>query len=97
MTDLLAIFGPADTDAEVLAEIVAYHPDRVTLLLADSETETVAEDSGEGDELRTRMAELMAVIEDDTGATVVGLAGARSQLRGWRFDRELAPALPAAA
>ena len=97
MTDLLAIFGPADTDAEVLAEIVAYHPDRVTLLLADSDTETVAEDSSDGDELRTRMAELMAAIEDDTGATVVGLAGARSQLRGWRFDRELAPALPAAA
>jgi hypothetical protein len=97
MTDLLAIFGPAESDAEVLAEIVAYHPDRVTLLLADSDRDAVGQASSEADALRTRMAELMAAIEEGTGATVVGLAGTRSQLRGWRFDRELSPPLAAAA
>jgi hypothetical protein len=96
MSDLLAIFGPAESDAEVLAEIVAYHPDRVTLLIPDSDGDLVGQDSSHGDEVRTRMAKLMAAIEEGTGATVVGLAGARSQLRGWRFDRELAPALAAA-
>ena len=50
-----------------------------------------------GESLRDRIAALMAAIERDTGATVVGLAGDRSQLFGWRFDRELAPSVPLAA
>jgi hypothetical protein len=30
---------------------------------------------------------LLTAIEQRTGAVVVGLAGSREQLRGWRFDR----------
>jgi hypothetical protein len=97
MSDLLAIFETADGDDEVLAGIAAWHPDRVTVLLESSEAELVAEDSSAGDAVRTRLAELMASIEGRTGATVVGLAGDRSQLAGWRFDHELAPRLPLAA
>ena len=97
MSDLLAIFGTADGDAEVLAEIAAFHPNRVTVLLESSDAELVAEESTAGDAVRGRLAELMASIEGRTGATVVGLAGDRSQLTGWRFDRELAPRLPVAA
>ena len=34
-----------------------------------------------------RIAGLLARIERRTGAIVVGIAGNREQLRGWRFDR----------
>jgi hypothetical protein len=95
MSDLLAIFGPSDTDADVLAEIAHLHPDRVTVLIEDGPADLVGDE--EGDVLRTRLAGLMTAIERDTGAAVVGLAGDRSQLRGWRFDRAVAPQLPLAA
>jgi len=97
MSDLLAIFGPADSDSELLAGIAAYGPDRVTVLVEDGEADLATEDSRAGDALRDRLAELMSAIERRTGATVVGLAGDRSQLLGWRFDRELAPRVPVAA
>jgi len=48
-------------------------------------------------QMRDRLARLLAAIERRTGAVVVGLAGDRSQLLGWRFDRELAARLPLAA
>jgi hypothetical protein len=97
MSDLLAIFGPSDTDADVLAEIAHLHPDRVTVLIEDGEPDLVMEDSVQADLMRTRLAWLMTAIERDTGATVVGLAGDRSQLRGWRFDRAVAARVPLAA
>ena len=97
MSDLLAIFGPTEADAELLDEIAAYRPDRVTLLIEDTDAELIGEDSAAGDALRTRLAELMAEVEVRTGAAVAGVVGDRSQLAGWRFDRELAPTLPLAA
>jgi hypothetical protein len=97
MTDLLAIFGPAESDAELLEEIAAYRPDRVTVLVEESDAKLIDEDSPAADALRDRLAELLAVVERRTRAAVVGVAGDRSQLTGWRFDRELAPALPLAA
>jgi hypothetical protein len=97
MSDLLAIFGPAESDESVLDGIAAYHPDRVTVLVQDAESSLMAYDSAAADEMRDRLARLLAAIERRTGATVVGLAGDRSQLIGWRFDRELAPRLPIAA
>jgi hypothetical protein len=36
---------------------------------------------------RDRLAKLLTAIEQRTGAVVVGLAGSREQLKGWRFDR----------
>jgi hypothetical protein len=97
MSDLLAIFGPADSDAELLQGIEAYRPDRVTVLIEDGDGDLVSADSSAGNALRDRLAELLSAIERRTGATVVGLAGNRSQLLGWRFDRELAPRVPMAA
>jgi len=35
------------------------------------------------------MARLLHEIDRRTGASVVGLAGSRDQLQGWRFDRVL--------
>jgi hypothetical protein len=97
MSDLLAIFGPSQDDGEMLAGIAAYHPDRVTVLMQGADQSLLTNDSAEGEALRSRLADLMAAIEQRTGAMVVGLAGDRSQLRGWRFDRELTPSLVLAA
>ena len=36
MSDLLAVFGPAESDEELLDGIADYHPDRVTVLVTDA-------------------------------------------------------------
>lgn len=90
MSDLLAIVGPSDTDAELLEEIANWRPDRVTVLLEDGDRDWGLDDSLPGLTRRDRIAELLARIEQRTGATVVGLAGDSDQLRGWRFDRVVA-------
>ncbi len=97
MSDLLAIFGPADSDAELLERIAAYRPDRVTVLLEDADTDWALDESSAGEAIRGRLAALMAAIERSNGATVVGFAGDRAQLVGWRFDRELSAGVPVAA
>jgi hypothetical protein len=89
MSDVLAIFGPAETDSELIAEIARLRPTRVTVLIEEASTGWATDDSPLGLELRDRLAELMAGIERSTGATVTGLAGSRAQLVGWRFDREV--------
>jgi hypothetical protein len=93
MSDVLAVFGPAERDEEVLDGIAASHPARVTVLVTDACADIAGDKSGP---TRDRIAELLAKIERRTGAAVVGLAGDRSQLRGWRFDRELAAQQPLA-
>jgi hypothetical protein len=81
MTDLLAIVSTPDADDTLLDEIARRHPDRVTVLVEDG-------DEGlRGRALRDRIAQLLGTIEQRTGAVVVGLAGSRDQLQGWRFDR----------
>jgi hypothetical protein len=98
MSDLLAIFGPAgDHDEGLLESISRHRPDRVTVLVTDHEHELAWDDSGPGEALRTRLATLMSAIERDTGAEVIGLAGDRAQLEGWRFDWELETAEPVPA
>ena len=88
MTDLLAIVGTADDDEDLLDEIARRRPDRVTVLLEHGQADDWASDSsGRGRALRDRLARLLGAIEQRTGAAVVGLAGSRDQLRGWRFDR----------
>lgn len=96
MSDLLAIFTGEDTDTDILDGIVAYRPDRVTVLVTGNEHDLAA-DTDDGDVLRERLAVLLATIARRTGATVVGLAGDRGQLAGWRFDRELGARVPVAA
>lgn len=89
MSELLAIFGAAENDAELVAEIARRHPRRVTVLLQDGPGDWALDETPDGLALRSRLARLMAVIEHDTGATVTGLAGSREQLAGWRFDHEV--------
>ena len=84
MSDLLAVITSEDRDAELLAELEWRHPDRVTVLLEGGDLE---DESDTGRALRDRLAALLHAIEQRTGAIVVGLAGDRDQLRGWRFDR----------
>jgi hypothetical protein len=87
MSDLLAIVGDEETDEQLLAEIARRHPDRVTVLVEDGAADLGLDGSSTGGALRDRLATLLRAIEQRTGAVVVGLAGSRSQLRGWRFDR----------
>jgi hypothetical protein len=91
MSDLLAVFDAAnrDQDRDLIDEIAAHRPHRITVLIEDPDTGLMSDES-DADALRDRLARLMATIEARTGATVLGLAGQRSQLIGWRFDRELA-------
>jgi hypothetical protein len=89
MSDVLAIFGPLDSDDRLVSEIARLHPTRVTVLIEDVDLNWAYDESAAGVELRDRLARLMAAIERQTGATVTGLAGSREQLLGWRFDREV--------
>ena len=84
MNDLLAVISDGDEE-RMVERIARRHPRRVTLLLDGPAA--VDED---------RMARLIASVERETGAVVVGLAGSRAQLEGWRFDGVLeAAAAPA--
>lgn len=94
MSDLLAVITSDDRDDELLAELQWRHPDRVTVLLEGGDLE---DESDTGRVLRDRLAALLHAIEQRTGAIVVGLAGDRDQLRGWRFDRVIGGRRPLAA
>jgi hypothetical protein len=87
MTDLLAIVGTEQDDEAWLDEIARRRPRRVTVLIERAESGWGEDDSADSQALRDRLAVLLAAIERRTGAVVVGLAGSRSELRGWRFDR----------
>ncbi len=88
MSDLLAIVDPTSSGEALVEEIARRHPDRVTILVEEAEASDWATDESQrGAALRDHMAALLAAIEQRTGAIVVGLAGSREQLTGWRFDR----------
>jgi hypothetical protein len=87
MTDVLAIVGEADGDERLLEQIARRPAHRVTVLVEEPAADWVRDESDAGRALRDRLARLLHAIETRTGAIVVGLAGSRDQLRGWRFDR----------
>lgn len=87
MSEILAIVDQINTDEQLVEEIALRHPHRVTVLLEEGAADTELDDSPRGRALSDRLASLLAAIEQRTGAVVVGLAGSREQLRGWRFDR----------
>src|SRR5579862_4044186 len=88
MSDILAIVDQTNTDEQLVEEIALRHPHRVTVLLEEGTGDAeLDDDSPRGRALSDRLASLLAAIEQRTGAVVVGLAGSREQLRGWRFDR----------
>jgi hypothetical protein len=96
MSDLLAIVGAFDADDQLLDEIERRHPDRVTVLVEEGDQDWAIDESRTGRALRDRLATLLRAIEERTGAVVVGLAGSRDQLRGWRFDRVVGGGAPTA-
>src|SRR5437879_1418997 len=91
MSDLLAIVGPAEADAELVNEIARLRPHRVTVLVEHVSEDWASDDSDAGMALRGRMATLLDAIDQRTKASVVGLAGDADQLFGWRFDRVIRP------
>ncbi len=97
MSDILAIVDQNNADDQLVEEIAKRHPDKVTVLLEDGMADSSLDDSPRGRARRDRLAQLLAKIEQRTGAAVVGLAGSREQLRGWRFDRIVGSSGPIAA
>jgi hypothetical protein len=97
MSELLAIVGPHEREDQLLDEIASWRPNRVTLLVAERNRDWAQDDSAAGLAIRDRIARLLLEIELRTGATVVGLAGDREQLFGWRFDHVVGGRLPVAA
>jgi hypothetical protein len=97
MSDLLAIIEPNDRNEDLLDEIVRYRPDRVTVLVDGGEQGWGSEESETADATRARLAMILTAIELRTGASVIGLAGDRDQLEGWRFDRIVGGQVPVAA
>ncbi|MBV9796874.1 MAG: hypothetical protein JO039_02405 [Solirubrobacterales bacterium] len=95
MSDLLAIVGPSDTDEELIEQIARRRPHRVTVLVEDAETDLASDESNAAG-IRDRLAALLRMIEKRTGAIVVGLAGSRDELAGWRFDRVVGGRAPVA-
>ena len=87
MSDLLAIVGPPDNDEDLIEQIARRRPHRVTVLVEDAQTDLASDESSAAGAIRDRLAALLRMIEKRTGAIVVGLAGSRDQLVGWRFDR----------
>jgi hypothetical protein len=69
----------------------------VTVLVEGTQGDWASDESRTGNALRDRLAALLAAIEQRTGAVVVGLAGSREQLRGWRFDRVVGGRTPLSA
>lgn len=91
MSDLLLIVGSDDSEAELVDEVARRRPGRVTVLVEDGGSDLAA------GRVRDRIAMLLHAIESRTGAIVVGLAGSREQLGGWRFDRVVGGRTPLAA
>jgi hypothetical protein len=87
MSELLLIVSGEADDEELVAEVARRRPRRVTVLLETHEPAWADSDSGQARATRDRIAWLLHTIEEQTGAAVVGTAGDREQLRGWRFDR----------
>jgi hypothetical protein len=87
MSELLAIVGQPEADTDLVEEIARRGPNRATILVESDDEDWAFDDTPPGRALRDRLAALLRAIEERTGAAVVGLAGSRDQLRGWRFDR----------
>jgi hypothetical protein len=97
MTDVLAIVEGADRDEGLLEQLARRPADRVTVLVEEPVVDWAADESDTGQAVRDRLARLLSAIEVRTGAIVVGLAGSREQLRGWRFDRIVGAGSPRSA
>ncbi|MGA2927254.1 MAG: hypothetical protein ABSG43_14910 [Solirubrobacteraceae bacterium] len=97
MTNLLMIVATEDDDEDLLEEIATADPARVTVLIEDADRDWAEDESPAGRALRDRLAALLQSVARCTGADVIGLAGDRAQLRGYRFDYVVGGRLPVAA
>ena len=99
MSDLLAIAhrSASDLDEDLVEEVTRHRPSRVTILIEGADATWASDESEQGQELRDRLAYLLAAIECSTGATVAGVACDDDQLAGWRFDWVIRVDVPVAA
>ncbi|MEA2198354.1 MAG: hypothetical protein QOJ25_2405 [Solirubrobacteraceae bacterium] len=99
MSELLAIThaSASDLDDDLVAAVIRHRPTRVTILIEGTDASWATDETETGHELRDRLAFLLAAIERNTRATVVGFACDEHQLDGWRFDRTVRVDVPVAA
>jgi hypothetical protein len=97
-TDLLAIAGLAEHDEALVDEVARRGPaSTVTVVIDRDDPEWALDESPRGRALRDRLARLLALIEQRTGAAVSGLVGDLRPLRGRWFDAIVDPGLAGAA
>jgi hypothetical protein len=100
-SSVLAIASDPALDYDLVEEVRAAHPDRVTVLLLASGFAADRWAWGDGpreESLRERLALLLAQVEARTGATVVGAVGDLASVELTDFDEIVrTPAVLAAA
>ena len=95
--ELLAIAGNAESDDALVEEVARRGPASSIIVLIDRDDPDWAYDeSPSGSALRDRLARLLTLIEQRTGAAVSGLVGDLRPLRGRWFDGIVDPGLAAA-
>jgi hypothetical protein len=96
-TDLLAIAGLEVHDDALVDEVARRGPaSTVTVLIDRNHPEWALDESPRGRALRDRLARLLTLIEQRTGAAVSGLVGDLRPLRGRWFDGIVDPGLASA-
>jgi hypothetical protein len=101
MSNVLAIASETALDRDLVADVAARFPSRVTVLILSSGFAADRWAAGDGPReraIRDRLAGLLAEVEDLTGAEVAGLVGDTAQVEHLRFDDVVrATPLPIAA
>jgi hypothetical protein len=91
---LLAIAGNIENDDALVEEVARRGPaSSVTVLIDRDSPDWALDESPTGNALRDRLARLLALMEQRTGAAVSGLVGDLRPLRGRWFDGIVDPGL----
>lgn len=96
MTDMLLIAEGPEHDERLLADAARHAPSHVTVILDDYGEEDAARPASEATRA-DRLARLLAMLEDRTGAGVVGVLHGASRAAERPFDLVVRPGLPALA
>ena len=95
MNETLAIFDTPDNDELVLQALAEAMPARVLVMLEAPPYVQLDADDPRSDAHRARLAELLAAVEQVTGATVAGVLAAEDDWE--RMPVVFPPGVPAAA
>ncbi len=97
MNTILAIADQPQFDLDLIDEVSALSPERVTLVLDGDERTWAWDETAEGRGRRDRLAALISAISDRTGAAVVGTIARPEAAPRNGYDAVVAPGLAVAA